>query len=641
MATTPIEDTGRPSGNPAMRAARLTVAVRANWTLPMLTLLATALHVWGLTRGNTHYYYSAAVRSMSEDWSNFAFGAFDRAGSITLDKLPGAFWLQALAVRVLGYHDWVMLLPGTVAAIVTVPMLYLTVRRWAGSLAGIVAAVFLLVSPVTFAAAQVNLADPLLAFLLVAAAYTLTRAIDDGPRWLIFAAVLVGAAFQVKMLQSWLVMPAFVAAYAVGSPAPFRARAVHLSGFVVGTATLSLSWIGAVALIPAARRPYLDGSTTNSPWQMVFSYNGFSRAGGDQGPMAVPFGGVSGPLRLLNEQFGGQVGWMLPFAIVVAFAGAVLTPRAQSRVTAGWVLWGGWLLVAGASISATRGAHPYYATMLTPAIAALAGGGLIALATETRYRRPCDLVLLSALTVAAVTATIQVGRVESVSWTMSLVAVIVTLTIVSVVAVIVRRPETQVTVLAVVVVAVGPAGWIVASPAIPPSSALTANPVAGPQTTLAVYGTEAGSAGLTMMFGTPPGSPPPPVATPLLGTTPDGRLLEYLEREYHGEKYLFAVGDASSAATYIAAGHSVLPMGGFTASMPYPTATGLAELVDSRQLRFVLLIPMPGTDGPSGTRQAWVAGHCSTVDPRTYDAAPSYTVLYDCAQSSTPTASAP
>ncbi|MGW4095019.1 ArnT family glycosyltransferase [Nocardia sp. NPDC004750] len=641
MATTRIEDAGRPSGSPVMPSARFTVAMRANLTLPILTLLATVLYVWGLTRGNTHYYYSAAVRSMSQDWSNFVFGALDSAGSITIDKLPGAFWLQALAVRVLGYHDWVILLPGAVAAIASVPMLYLTVRRWADPLSGTVVAALLLVSPVTFAAAQVNLADSVMVFLLVAAAYTLTRAIDDGPRWLIFSAVLVGAAFQVKMLQSWLVMPAFVAAYAIGSPAPFRARAVHLSGFVVSTAALSLSWVGTVALIPAARRPYLDGSTTNSPWQMVFSYNGFSRVGGDQGPMGVPFGGSSGPLRLLNEQFGGQVGWLLPFAVVVAIAGAALTPQAQSRVAAGWVLWGGWLLVAGASISATRGAHPYYAIMLAPAIAALAGRGLITLTTETRDRRHCGRVMLSALAVAAATATIQVGRVKSESWTKPLVAVIVILTIVSVVAVLARRPMTQVTVVTVVAVAVGPVAWIAASPAVPPSSVLTANPVAGPPTTLAVYGTEVGSAGLMMMFGAPTGSPPPPVATPLLGTTPDGRLLEYLESEHRGEKYLFAVGDASSAATYIAAGHSVLPMGGFTASMPYPTVEKLSDLVDSRQLRFVSLIPMPGTRGPSSTRQAWITGHCAPVDPRIYGAAPSYAVLYDCSMAANASTSTP
>jgi hypothetical protein len=36
------------------------------------------------------FYYAAAVRSMSGSWHNFIFGAFDPAGTISLDKLPGA-----------------------------------------------------------------------------------------------------------------------------------------------------------------------------------------------------------------------------------------------------------------------------------------------------------------------------------------------------------------------------------------------------------------------------------------------------------------------------------------------------------------------------------------------------------------------
>jgi 4-amino-4-deoxy-L-arabinose transferase-like glycosyltransferase len=47
-------------------------------------------------------YYAAAVRAMAGSWHDFAFGAFDPAGTVTLDKLPGAFWLQALSVRVFG-----------------------------------------------------------------------------------------------------------------------------------------------------------------------------------------------------------------------------------------------------------------------------------------------------------------------------------------------------------------------------------------------------------------------------------------------------------------------------------------------------------------------------------------------------------
>jgi hypothetical protein len=38
-------------------------------------------------------------------------------------------------------------------------------------------------------------------------------------------------------------------------------------GFVAGPSVLSLWWVAAVALIPETSRTYIDGSTTNSPWQ--------------------------------------------------------------------------------------------------------------------------------------------------------------------------------------------------------------------------------------------------------------------------------------------------------------------------------------------------------------------------------------
>jgi len=66
--------------------------------LAAIAALAALSYAWALGHGSLEYYYGAAVRSMSMSWHNFFFGAFDPAGTITLDKLPGAFWLQALSV---------------------------------------------------------------------------------------------------------------------------------------------------------------------------------------------------------------------------------------------------------------------------------------------------------------------------------------------------------------------------------------------------------------------------------------------------------------------------------------------------------------------------------------------------------------
>jgi 4-amino-4-deoxy-L-arabinose transferase-like glycosyltransferase len=193
-------------GSPAVpantRPARLPIQA--------LSLVAAVLYVLALTRGAPHYYYSAAVRSMSGSWHNFFYGAFDPSGTITVDKLPGWLWVHALFVRVLGMHDWVLLLPEALAATATVPLLYGAVRRWAGPRAAFGAVLVFLLTPATFAAAHVNIADTLLVLCVVAAAYALVRALDqDGWGWLLLSAVLLGVAFQMKMLQALLVLPAW------------------------------------------------------------------------------------------------------------------------------------------------------------------------------------------------------------------------------------------------------------------------------------------------------------------------------------------------------------------------------------------------------------------------------------------------
>ena len=74
--------------------------------------LAAVLNLWALSRnGWANDYYSAAVRSMSSSWHNFLFASLDPSGVMTVDKPPLALWVQALSVRVFGYHSLSMLVP--------------------------------------------------------------------------------------------------------------------------------------------------------------------------------------------------------------------------------------------------------------------------------------------------------------------------------------------------------------------------------------------------------------------------------------------------------------------------------------------------------------------------------------------------
>lgn len=84
----------------------------SRWALVAACALGGVLYGWALgSMGYGNSYYAAAARSMSQSWSNFFFGAFDPLGVSTVDKPPGALWVQALSVRVFGYHGWALIVP--------------------------------------------------------------------------------------------------------------------------------------------------------------------------------------------------------------------------------------------------------------------------------------------------------------------------------------------------------------------------------------------------------------------------------------------------------------------------------------------------------------------------------------------------
>ena len=135
-----------------------------------IAALAGLSYAWAIGQDTLEDHYAAADRSMSMSWHNFIFGAFDPAGTSTVDKLPGALWIQALSVRAFGLHTWAIILPQAIEGILTVLVLYRAVTRLAGPAAGLIAALVLAVSPATVALDRENISDSLLILLLVLAA---------------------------------------------------------------------------------------------------------------------------------------------------------------------------------------------------------------------------------------------------------------------------------------------------------------------------------------------------------------------------------------------------------------------------------------------------------------------------------------
>ncbi|HEV2260292.1 MAG TPA: glycosyltransferase family 39 protein, partial [Streptosporangiaceae bacterium] len=147
------------------------------WARPALLAIAAVAAIaygWGMAGASVESFYGAAARSMSESWHDFIFGAFDPAGTVTIDKLPGELWVQALSLRIFGFHIWALVLPQVVEGVLTILVLYRTVRRLAGPAAGpaagLTAAAVLAVTPITVLLSRGNVSDSLLILLLVLAA---------------------------------------------------------------------------------------------------------------------------------------------------------------------------------------------------------------------------------------------------------------------------------------------------------------------------------------------------------------------------------------------------------------------------------------------------------------------------------------
>jgi hypothetical protein len=218
MSTTTLPRLTHPVG-----AGRVRTLVRGRtedpaWVRPaLLGLLAAAafVYLYKLTAsGYSNPYYASAVKSASVSLKAWFFGSLDPGSFITVDKPPLSIWLMGLSARAFGFSSFSLLLPQALCTLATVGLLFTTVRRAFGPVAGVLAAAMLVLSPVTLALARVDMPDPLLVLLLVASGWATLRAVESGrTKHLVWAGVFVGLAFMTKMLQGWMVVPALAATY--------------------------------------------------------------------------------------------------------------------------------------------------------------------------------------------------------------------------------------------------------------------------------------------------------------------------------------------------------------------------------------------------------------------------------------------
>jgi 4-amino-4-deoxy-L-arabinose transferase-like glycosyltransferase len=600
---------------------------RPHWELPCLAVLLVGtgvLYLWQLAgNGWANTFYAAAVQAGTKNWTAFLFGSLDSGNAITVDKPPASLWVMALSGRIFGFNSWSMLVPQALMGVGAVALLWATVRRVSGPGAGLFAATVFALTPVAALMFRFNNPDALLVLFMVAAAYCTLRAIEKaGTRWLLLAGLLIGFGFLTKMLQVFLVVPGLALAYLWAAPASLgmRIRQVLAAGFtiIVGAGW----WLLAVALWPVSSRPYIGGSTNNSPLELAFGYNGLGRIFGQGHPgggfLPSPahadmprgmtggagglFGGDAGLSRLFTGSFATQAGWLLPAALLLLVVGLWLTRRAPRTdlVRAGLLLWGGWVLVTALVFSYMNGIiHQYYTVALAPGIAAVVAIGGRAV-WQQRHTWLGRVVL--AVTTAGTAAWAQTMLGWSPEFLPWLRWVVLVIGVVAAVAFLVplsgRRWLMVATIAAVTAGLIAPAAYAVETVLTPRSGPIvTAGPPITQSDSSRLGGLPAGFPGMNKTRRG--GGSPMDVASANSGLV---ALLKSAPTKWSAA----TISGSSAASLELASGTAVLGIGGFMGSDPYPTLDQFKAYLASGQIRYFVAGPifdgrfgggLPGGDG--------------------------------------------
>lgn len=565
-----------------------------------ITALAGFLRLVSLHAVPLDPFYDAAVRSMSLSFHNFFFGAYEPAASVSIDKPPLDLWLQVVSVKLFGFGSTQLKLPQAVGGTLAVPLVYDAMRRVFGEITGLAGALVLAILPVAVLTARSDTMDAVMMVLNVLAFWCLLRyATNDRPRWLYLAAAVMGLAFNVKLFEALVALPALVAVAVLATGRQRLRRAL----FTTATfAVCAVSWLTVVSLVPGPDRPYPIGSTNGSVWNAAFVFNGYDRiakpasqadlSGGEPGHARkavgksevqrakVPIGSPS-LLRLFDHD-GPLSGLRLGFVLLTALALGLpallaslrrprLTSAADRAAALGLLIW---LATGVVLFSAMARLHPRYTDAFTPAVAAAAGLGLAWVARDGRQRRAVAIAAAVGLTVYGH----HLLDSSSTTWRITATAA----ALVAAASLIPGRPRLRTPLLA--------GGLAVAALSIP------AHVTAG---LIRHHESDAGRVGVT------------PASTAVA-------LSSYLRAHQGSARYEFAAEAATRAAAVIVRdGRPVLILTSFN-GRPFTSVPALARSARAGQVRYALL---GGGCGPQTKRTlpacspqaAWVRAHGTDV----------------------------
>ncbi|WP_336760268.1 ArnT family glycosyltransferase [Paenibacillus sp. USHLN196] len=644
-----------------------------DFVLLPIVLLAAFLNGYGIWNDPyANSYYTTAVGSMLSNFHNFFFASLDSAGSVTVDKPPVVFWIQTAFAYVFGLHGWSVILPQVLAGVGSVLLIYFMVKPTYGLAAARISALTMATVPVVAAVSRTNNIDSMLVFTLLLGSWFLFKGSKQGSAWRILVAFgLIGLAFNMKMLQAYMILPAFYLFYLLAFQAKWRRKILLLISSTAVLAVVSLSWAVTVDSIPEDERPYIGSSETNSVMELAFGYNGLSRLtgqqntagnagmpnatvqgnirgnrgdstsgpngnfpnvqmpndmempngrnfGGNGGGMGGMFGtGEKGPLRLFQTELSGQASWLLPVVLlgcIAIFAGLRRKNITNKHKEA--LFWLAWLIPVAAFFSVAGFFHQYYLIMLAPPIAALTGAGYVAMWKLYRERTGWQAWLLpvSVLLTALFGCYIMQVYNDTIGagWSISelIAGILVTFILVGMLH---RTHQWKqgFIIAGFIVMLIGPIYWAFTPITYGGNSMI---PAAGPTGSNSMFG----GAGMGMPMGNSEGVTGMPATGGRGGMgnrneEVDTTTLNYLKEHNTGETYLFATTDYNQAAPYIIdENEAVITLGGFSGSDPVYTTEELEQLVKSGQVKYFLVGGMGGRGGNSDISD-WIKEHGTEI----------------------------
>ncbi|MCY8290430.1 MULTISPECIES: ArnT family glycosyltransferase [unclassified Bacillus (in: firmicutes)] len=252
---------------------------RLDFILILILLTAAFLNMYNIWQDDTaNQYYLAAVKSMTQSFHNFFYASFDPSGFVTVDKPPVVLWIQTIFALIFGVHTWSVILPQALAGVGSIFLLYRMIKPAFGIGAARIAALVMALTPISAAVSRTNNIDSMLVFTLLLGSACLLQAVKQGKLiWLLTAFSLIGLAFNMKMMQAFMVLPAFVLFYLIASWASLKKKIGSLILSLVLLTGLSLSWAVVVDSTSSSSRPYVGSSQTNSVLELAFGYNGTER----------------------------------------------------------------------------------------------------------------------------------------------------------------------------------------------------------------------------------------------------------------------------------------------------------------------------------------------------------------------------